>query len=121
MQISVKDRLPSVRGSYLTSVGLVNFHGTKFNPWVEWWLEEVNLSSIEDKRELTATVLVNAVLSLDEQGAKHLVKELCERFHLFPTDEEVFNKTLFNGIDATVFFKKGVDWIINRLKGVNNG
>ncbi|WP_286894920.1 MULTISPECIES: hypothetical protein [Sphingobacterium] len=53
-QVSVKERLPETQGGYLTSVGLVNFHGTKFNKWVDWWLEELELPTI--------TVIRNAAM-----------------------------------------------------------
>lgn len=46
-QVSVKERLPDTQGGYFTNVGIVNFHGTKFNKWVEWWLEEVPIPNID--------------------------------------------------------------------------
>lgn len=94
-EVSVTDRLPPTSGSYLTNNGKRIF-SDHINVWqrnenegpVEWWLEVVTLDNIEDKRELTATFLVNSIRLLDEQGARHLVKELCERFHLLPTEED---------------------------------
>jgi len=110
-QVSVKDRLPEKEGKYHTNVGLVYFHGKEFYHWIEWWLEEITLESIQDKRELTATFLVNSIRLLDEQGARHLVKELCERFHLLPSEE------ILDAIDYNGGFKDGVKWIIDKLKG----
>lgn len=94
-EVIVTDRLPQSSGYYLTNNGKRLFsdhinvwqHNSNEGP-VEWWLEVVTLDHIKDKRELTATFLVNSIRLLDEQGARHLVKELCERFHLLPSQED---------------------------------
>lgn len=124
-EVSVTDRLPQTEGGYFTNVGLVNFHGVKFNDWVTWWLEEINLEHIQDKRELTATFLVNSIRLVDEQGARHLVNELIERFHLLPTKEQI-NKVRdsYSWCHINPIFKSGwrygVKYILESLKGVSN-
>ncbi|WP_433863193.1 hypothetical protein [Sphingobacterium thalpophilum] len=132
-QVSVKDRLPENPGSYNTDLGKLEFSK---NPcynngiWLkgnyvnnpEIWFEEITLESIQDKRELTATFLVNSIRLLDEQGARHLVKELCERFHLLPTGEDINYKFPLNANEPhkttlNVGCRTGANYILKALKG----
>lgn len=125
IKVSTKDRLPSGSGFYLTNNGHVHFlSGCKrfmgCDP--QWWLEEYSLETIKDKRELTATFFVNSIRLLDEQGARHLVKELCERFHLLPSEEDInwkypLNSNELHKTTLNVGCRTGANYILNTLKG----
>lgn len=122
IKVSTKDRLPSESGLYLTNNGHVHFlAGCKRFMGCEpqWWLEEYTLETIQDKRELTATFFVNSIRLLDEQGARHLVKELCERFHLLPSEEEISKEYKLLQNEIIPHFKDGANYILNTLKGEN--
>lgn len=122
IKVSTKDRLPSESGYYLTNNGHIHFlAGCKrfmgCDP--QWWLEEYTLENIQDKRELTATFLVNSIRLLDKQGARHLVKELCERFHLLSSDDEIEESGREGGLrdNELQLFWEGAKWALNTLKG----
>lgn len=131
-KVSATERFPQNEGYYVTNNGSRPF-STHINVWlkndndkpVQWWLEEINLDHIQDKRELTATFLVNSIRLLDEQGARHLVNELIERFHLLPTKEQI-NKVRdsYSWCHINPIFKDGwrfaVKYILESLKGVSN-
>ncbi len=135
-QVPIGDNHAGTIGMYFTSNGEVKFgivyleqstclwRCTLFNDqtYVTHTLEEYTLESIQDKRELTSTFLVNSIRLLDEQGARHLVKELCERFHLLPSDEDIDKATVqydaFNHSDTiSESFENGAKWALNTLKG----
>ncbi|WP_282638075.1 hypothetical protein [Sphingobacterium thalpophilum] len=129
-QVSVKERLPEKNGGVIgvcsPEDGLQQFYfkdGQFLDPMddhpmkVTAWLEEYTLETIQDKRELTATFLINSIRLLDEQGARHLVKELCERFHLLPSDEEILQAVLIKQEKDQTQFMRGIDFILNTLKG----
>lgn len=123
-QVSVKERLPEKDGGIIAICspedGLQQLYfkdGEFLDPFDDYpmkvtaWLEEYTLETIQDKRELTATFLINSIRLLDEQGARHLVKELCVRFHLLPSEE------ILDALDYNGGFKDGVKWAFDTLKG----
>lgn len=124
-QVSVKERLPEIEKYYHTNQGIVYFDADQnrfrvpFDPTytITYWLEENTLETIQDKRELTATFLVNSIRLLDEQGARHLVKELCERFHLLPSEEQISKEYKLLKNEIIPHFKDGANYILNTLKG----
>lgn len=137
-EVSVTDRLllknKGVIGICDSADGLQQFYfqdGKFVDPVDDYpmpvtaWLEEITLDHIQDKRELTATFLVNSIRLLDEQGARHLVNELIERFHLLPTKEEI-NKVRdsYSWSHINPIFKDSwrfaVKYILESLKGVSN-
>lgn len=123
-QVPIDDRHAGKFSMYFTSNGNVKYGEVYLEQSTLLWqcdlfghktyvthaLEEYTLESIHDQRELTATFLVNSIRLLDEQGARHLVKELCERFHLLPSEE------ILDAIDYNGGFKDGVKWIIDKFK-----
>lgn len=52
-----------------------------------------------------------------EQGARHLVKELCERFHLLPSEEQISKEYKLLKNEIIPHFKDGAQYILNTLKG----
>jgi|GEM_PF-993990 len=125
-QVSVKDRLPEKDG-FVTcfeekGTMFITYFTGRLPSGATHWLEEYTLETIQDKRELTATFLVNSIRLLDEQGARHLVNELCERFHLLPSEDEILEYARDEegledyDMDQDVFVD-GANYILNTLKG----
>lgn len=49
-KVLCSERLPKEGDKCMTNVGIVYFRG-KFNYWVNWWLEEIDLPSEEEISE----------------------------------------------------------------------
>lgn len=124
IKVPVSERRPNSSGHYYTDKGKQRFNvGTGMfssckSGVTEYWFEEINLPT--EPKELANTLLVNAIVGLDKEGAKGLVRELCERFGLIPTDEEMFDHAMVveckedEELDA---FRDGASFILNHIKG----
>lgn len=124
--VPVLERLPAHGGYILTDIGLVQFF-PKDKSWLDdeyffcspdHWLEPIELPT--DPANLSSSLLANAIVGLDKEGARGLVKELCQHFGLLPSEEETYTHAAEveckqdEELDA---FRDGANFILNLIKG----
>lgn len=121
VKVPVSERLPDKEWLYITDKGILDFkksyggifiRNVRIVSDVTFWLEEQKLN----QSDIVSSILVNAIRELNKDQAKHLAKELIERFSLLPTDDEIMAEILLKQqIDQTPFMR-GIDYILNKLK-----
>lgn len=122
--VDVNKRLPSIEKYYFTSQGMVYFDKDKksFDPTknlIRYWLEEIKTP--DDPKELANVILTNAIVNLDKEHTQSLVRELCDRFGLLPTKEEIESAAEEDedlvGVYKYDAYIVGANFVINHING----